>query len=64
MESLKDQVAVVTGASSGIGKAIALALAQSIPPMSASASYSFTLYRDCFNQLCDELGMPEEKRKG
>ena len=27
MESLKDQVAVVTGASSGIGKAIALALA-------------------------------------
>jgi NADP-dependent 3-hydroxy acid dehydrogenase YdfG len=28
MESLKDQLAVVTGASSGIGKAIALALAQ------------------------------------
>ncbi len=32
--------------------------------MSASASYSFTPYRDRFNQLCDELGMPEEKRKG
>jgi len=22
----------------------------------------FTAYRDRFNQLCDELGMPEEKR--
>jgi NADP-dependent 3-hydroxy acid dehydrogenase YdfG len=28
MESLKDQIAVVTGASSGIGKAIALSVAQ------------------------------------
>lgn len=24
----------------------------------------FTAYRDRFNQLCDELGIPEEKRKG
>ncbi len=31
MDVLKNQLAVVTGASRGIGKAIALALAQSIP---------------------------------
>jgi hypothetical protein len=24
----------------------------------------FTAYRDRFNQLCEELGIPEEKRKG
>ena len=24
----------------------------------------FTAYRDRFNQLCDEQGIPEEKRKG
>jgi hypothetical protein len=30
----------------------------------ATVPLIFTPYRDRYNQLCDELGIPEEKRKG
>src|SRR5260370_113531 len=63
MESLKDQIAVVTGASSGIGKAIALSLASQresnrfADPAAGSGHHSNLILETLHNLCCGLRGL-------